>query len=190
MMPTEISPGFLVAAPALLDPNFKRAVVLLIEHGPEGSLGFVVNRPSTLSFQGVVEELGVGPDDGSAPETPVLVGGPVAPHMGWIVFDPKGELVDEDGTKAVTGRLAVSLSRDLLRSIAHGKGPARSMLVLGYAGWGAGQLDDELQQGVWLPVSLDEGIVFDTPVSDRCAAALRSIGIDPARIVSTPTSGA
>lgn len=187
-MPAQISPGFLVAAPSLLDPNFRRSVVLLIEHGTEGSLGFVVNRESTLSFQGVVDELGIGAEDKPAPETPVLTGGPVAPHMGWIVFDPRGEPVDEDGTKTVTRGLAISLSRDLLRAIAHGRGPDRSMLVLGYAGWGAGQLDQELQQGVWLPVSLDEKIVFDTPMGERWEAALRTIGIDPARIVMTPTS--
>lgn len=184
-MASELSPGFLVAAPSLLDPNFNRTVVLLIDHRKEGSLGFVINRPATVTFRGVADELGLGAAGKQLPELPVLVGGPVAPHTGWIVFDPAEGESPEGSTIVVTPRLRVSASRELLESIATRDRLNRHMLVLGYAGWGEGQLDSEIKQGVWIPVDLDERVIFDTPYADRWAAALAALGIDPVRIVSS-----
>ena len=93
-MADSIAPGFLVAAPALRDPNFVRSVVVIVEHGDDGSLGFVVNRPAPVSFEQVSELLGLDMDDDIADRTPVYTGGPVAPQSGWILFDP--EAVDPD----------------------------------------------------------------------------------------------
>jgi putative transcriptional regulator len=185
-MVSELAPGFLVAAPTLLDPNFYRTVILLIDHRKEGSLGFVVNRPASVTFRGVVEELGLSEQGRPLPELPVLVGGPVAPHTGWIVFDPKNAAASPgEGTISVTDHLRVSASRELLRTIAHAKDTIRHMLVLGYAGWGAGQLDAEIKQGVWIPVDLDEQIIFETPFPQRWNASLATVGIDPLEIVGT-----
>lgn len=185
-MLSELAPGFLVAAPNLLDPNFYRSVVLLIDHRKEGSLGFVVNRPASVTFRGVADELGLAAQGKTLPELPVMVGGPVAPHTGWIVFDPRSAVSEpSEGTIAVTERLRVSASRELLRSIAQAPRAVRHMLVLGYAGWGAGQLDSEIKQGVWIPVDLDERIVFETPYAQRWTAALAALGIDPMQIVGT-----
>lgn len=190
-MASELSPGFLVAAPSLLDPNFHRSVVLLIDHRREGSLGFIVNRPANVTFRGVADELGLGAASGrSLPDLPVLVGGPVAPHTGWIVFDPGKAPSSPEGTIAVTERLRVSASRELLKSIAQTEDVRRHMLVLGYAGWGAGQLDAEIKQGVWIPVDLDERIIFDTPYQNRWTAALAALGIDPVQIVGTSVAEA
>jgi putative transcriptional regulator len=185
-MVSELAPGFLVAAPTLLDPNFHRTVVLLIDHRKEGSLGFVVNRPASVTFRGVVEELGLTEEGSPLPELPVMVGGPVAPHTGWIVFDPKTAMnASGEGTITVTDHLRVSASRELLRTIAQTQDALRHMLVLGYAGWGAGQLDAEIKQGVWIPVDLDERIIFETPFPQRWTAALAAVGIDPMQIVGT-----
>jgi len=184
-MPSELAPGFLVAAPSLHDPNFSRAVVLLIDHRTEGSLGFVINRPATVSFKSVANELGLVPAGRPLPDVPVLIGGPVAPHTGWIVFDPaRGDpSAGGDGTISVSTALKVSASRELLKAIAQRPDATKHLLVLGYAGWGAGQLDGELKQGAWIPVDLDERIVFETPYDERWSAALNAAGIDPMRLV-------
>ncbi|GAB5548652.1 MAG: YqgE/AlgH family protein [Sandaracinaceae bacterium] len=182
-MADSIAPGFLVAAPALRDPNFVRSVVVIVEHGDDGSLGFVVNRPAPVSFEQVSELLGLDMDDDIADRTPVYTGGPVAPQSGWILFDP--EAVDPDVLEdavQISDRVAVSASRRLLDSIAGGEGPERRLLALGYAGWAAGQLDGEFSRGVWIPVDLDDEILFETPAEDRWYAALTSAGIDPARM--------
>ncbi|MCB9667628.1 MAG: YqgE/AlgH family protein [Myxococcales bacterium] len=181
---SSLSPGFLVASASMTDPHFKRAVVLLIEHQSQGSFGFLINRPAGISFQGVAEELGLETSPGEVPDLPVLTGGPIAPHTGWIVFDPKGVELPEDGAVSVSHGLSVSASRDLLQTIAKGQGPARRLLALGYAGWDAGQLDEELKRGTWIPVDLEEAIVFDTPYEQRWSASLDKLGIDPARLVS------
>lgn len=184
-MASDLAPGFLVAAPSLLDPNFRRTVVLLVDHRPEGSLGFVINRPANVTLGGMVEALGLSAVSTTMPESPVLVGGPVAPDTGWIVFDQARDKNGSDEIVQVSDRLAVSASRELLENIVQGKGPGRLLLVLGYAGWGPGQLDAEISQGAWIPVDLDETIVFDTPYEERWASSLRILGIDPARLTAS-----
>lgn len=189
-MASELSPGFLVAAPSLLDPNFRRTVVLLVDHRPEGSLGFIVNRPADVRLRSMLEPLGLEGKGAGLGDAPVLVGGPVLPNTGWIVFE-QGESSPpreyEDVIK-VSDSLAVSASRELLETLVQENGTSRMFLVLGYAGWGPSQLDDEIAQGAWIPVDFDERIVFDTPFDERWSAALRSLGIDPARLaLSAPT---
>ncbi len=181
-MADELAPGFLVAAPALQEDAFVRSVIVLVEHGDDGSLGFIVNRVAPVTFSQVAELLGLE----TTPESehiPMFTGGPVAPQSGWILFDPEGMSEDilEDAVM-VSDRLAVSASRTLLEAIARGEGPERRLLALGYAGWAAGQLDGEFARGVWIPVDLDDEIVFDTAPGDRWTAALTSAGIDPARM--------
>lgn len=183
-METSLAPGFLVAAPGLRDPSFRESVVLLVDHRPEGALGFVVNRPSDVSFRNVVEELQMTEEGVASPEVPVLVGGPVAPHTGWIVYDPGLRSVPNDARIEVNEGVQVSASRSVLRELAQEPDARRHLLVLGYAGWGAGQLDAELLEGSWIPVSLDPDVVFDTPYEDRWNAALSSLGIDPRQMVS------
>ena len=183
-MATELAPGFLVAAPVLLDPNFRRTVVLLVDHRPEGSLGFVINRPANVRLPGMLDALSVREPAPQPPDAPVLVGGPVAPDTGWLIFELAADHAFNSEVVRVSPRLAVSASRELLEFTIRGQGPQRLILVLGYAGWGPGQLDSEIAQGAWIPVDLDETVVFDTPYEDRWATALRSLGIDPARLTT------
>jgi putative transcriptional regulator len=188
-MVSEIAPGFLVAAPSLRDPNFVRTVVLLVEHDGDGSLGFVVNRPlEDVTLGSVLEELQL-PVPTRHADAQVLYGGPVAPQTGWLVYERDAATEEPEGIR-VSERVGVSASRDLLERIARGEGPERHFLALGYAGWGAGQLDEELRAGVWIPADLDASILFDTSLDDRWARALRSLGVDPARIAGAAAGDA
>ena len=187
-MASQLAPGFLVAAPSLLDPNFKRSVVLLVDHKPEGSIGFVVNRPAQVQLSVMLERLGLEAEDATHANSSVLVGGPVNPQTGWVVFEQGAATAGSQEIVRVSDRLAVSASRELLQTLVTHKGPERMLLVLGYSGWGPGQLDAEIVQGAWIPVDFDDRIVFDTPFDDRWASALRILGIDPARLSVTPPS--
>lgn len=187
-METKLAPGLLVASPSLRCPFFQRSVVLLVEHDEGGSLGFVVNRPSDMALDALVERLDL---KDVAPNLPgdVWVGGPVAPDTGWVLYDPG---TGDAGAAAVHlgPRLAVSASRELLSRLAKREGPKRYAVLLGYAGWGPGQLDEEIADGAWIPVELDPAVVFDTEVDRRWARALRSLGIDPARVVANRVADA
>ncbi|MEM6860279.1 MAG: YqgE/AlgH family protein [Myxococcota bacterium] len=167
-----------------------RTVVLLVEHGPDRSLGFVVNRPAQIEFSRVVRELNPDAAD-TAPEVPVMVGGPVSPETGWIVYGaPQGRYAPEDEvTIQVADSIRVSPSRDRLARLSEQPAAPAHMLVLGYAGWGGGQLDAEIQAGSWIPVELDESVVFETPSDDRWNTALAKAGINPMLIVSTGDGG-
>lgn len=190
-MASELAPGFLVAAPTLRDPNFSRSVVLLIDHREDGSLGFVINKKARVPFESVIEELELGDDEQPPPDVPVLVGGPVAPNTGWIVFDPTHSPMALETTIEVSPRIRVSASKELLEQLATtpAEEAERHMLVLGYAGWGAGQLDEEIRQGSWIPVDLDEKVVFDAPYEERWELALSVLGIDPRLLVQSFQAG-
>lgn len=177
-----IAPGFVVAAPSLKDPNFARTVVLLVEHASRGSIGFVVNRRAPVAFKDVAGAIGVEADG----EVPVLVGGPVS-RTGWVVFDPtEADATLLDDAVQIHEHIAVTASRKALQGLRREGHPRRRLLLVGYAGWGEGQLDDELERGIWLPVSLDPAIVFDCAIDDRWTEALRGAGIEPGRIVHNP----
>ncbi len=187
-MGSDLAPGFLVAAPSLRDPSFVRTVVLVVEHGESGSLGFVVNRPSPVGFTEVADALGLTVADRT--RVPVFVGGPVAPQSGWLLFDPRDVAADHLEDAVILGEtLAVSASRRLLQAIAANGKSQGQILALGYAGWGSGQLDEEFRRGVWLPAEIDPRILFETAPEDRWTRVLRSSGIEPGRIVN-PTGDA
>ena len=164
-------------------PFFNHTLVLLIDHGEEGSFGFVLNRLTELMLDDVLNEVGVRDKAPNVGRVPVLLGGPVSPESGWILYDVEGIPSPVSGrTIAVGERIACSASLELLRRIARGDGPNTCNMMLGYAGWGAGQLEDEMRQGSWIPVDLDYDLIFETPIGDRWEAALAMLGIDPARV--------
>lgn len=187
-MATDLAPGFLVATPSLKDPSFARTVVLVVEHGESGSLGFIVNRPSPVGFGEVAGALGLTVADRT--RVPVYVGGPVAPQSGWLLFDPRDVAAEHlEDAMILRETLAVSASRKLLTAIAANGRSEGQLLALGYAGWGSGQLDAEFRRGVWLPAEIDPAILFETAPEDRWSRVLRSAGIEPGRIVN-PTRDA
>lgn len=179
-----IAPCLLVATPWLKCPYFNHTVVLLIDHKPDGAIGFVVNRASDLTYGSVLGQLGMSNLKPAVNETPVLLGGPVTPNSGWLIFDEPNTTgqVYQDAMQ-VTEHVRISPSRDVLEHIAQGVGPDRYVFLLGYAGWGANQLEQELEQGSWLPAAIDERIVFELPFEERWQAALSQLGIDPSRMV-------
>lgn len=165
-------------------PFFNHTLVLLIDHGEEGSFGFVVNRRTDLEMTDVFHEVGVTGEAAGVVRAPVLLGGPVSPESGWILYDAEGVPQPTSGkTIAVGDRISCSASVELLERIARGDGPETCAMMLGYSGWGAGQLEGEMQRGSWIPVDLDYSLVFETPIDQRWEAALASLGIDPALVI-------
>lgn len=172
---------FLIAMPGLDDPNFARTVTYICEHGEHGAMGIVVNRPSDLQLVDVLEHMQIPPPAAGRGEQIVYLGGPVETERGFVLHTPTEEW---DSTLAVTEEISITTSRDVLEAMARGAGPAKSLIALGYAGWGAGQLEDELQHNAWLSGPADLGILFDLPAEQRWEAAARLLGID-VRLLST-----
>lgn len=181
---TEFAPGFLVAAPSLACPFFNHTVVLLIDHGSDGSFGIVVNKTAPVRFRDVLGDLRVPIEVPSPPELPVHVGGPVSPDTGWLVFDPEDGGIRPGEALPIGVSLALTSSVDMLKKIAVGDGPRRVIMSLGYSGWGPGQLESEMKEGSWIPTDVDPSIVYDVPVADRWDCAFRAAGIDPAWLVT------
>lgn len=162
---------------------FARTVVLLVEHSDEGSFGFVVNKPAEgVAFAKILRDMGLSMSDELDVDAPVLIGGPVSPETGWVVFDPSGGEKPED-TVRIGESIAVTASFRMLELLADGRGPERRLMVLGYAGWGPGQLENEMREGSWIPVDRESGLLYETPMEERWRAALGTLGIDPARMV-------
>lgn len=171
-----LSGQLLVAMPALADPHFERSVTLLCQHDENGAVGLIINRPTKLSFANVLEQLDLPRGGRQAMDIPVLFGGPVQPERGFIVH-PAG--TDRwESSHRINDAWAITTSRDILTALADGSGPQPALLVLGYAGWSAGQLEQELSDNAWLTAAATPGILFDTGIDERWEAATRSIGFD------------
>jgi putative transcriptional regulator len=181
MAPTRfLSNQLLIAMPSLADPNFSQTVTLVCEHSERGALGIVLNRPMNMTLGEVLDQLGLAGGDAGLRAAPVLRGGPVQTDRGFVLHPP-GER-SWDSTLEVSDRLHVTTSRDVLEAIALGQGPQRAAMALGYAGWDAGQLDEEMRQNAWLTVPCDESVVFDLPFEQRWSAAARLLGVDLSRL--------
>lgn len=166
--------------PQLLDPNFRRAVVLLVHHDADGTLGVVVNRATDLSAPELCESISIEwPGD---PEACVDWGGPVQPETGWLLFD--GPEADANDTRDVTPEIHFSGSLDLLRRMLESP-PDHLRVMLGYAGWGPGQLEAELAEGAWLLAPVDPGVVFGVDHDSMWGHVVRSLGIEPATLVAS-----
>jgi putative transcriptional regulator len=185
----KLAPALLVAAPSQRCAFFHHTVVLLVEHDEDGALGFVVNRPTDQPVTSLIAGFEID-DLAEALGGEIWIGGPVAPDTGWVLFDPSsGDCEDVEAVR-LTEHVAVSASRRFLERIAQGSGPDRYAVLLGYAGWGPGQLDDEIREGSWITVDIDPALVFDEEHGERWLAALASLGIDPARVVGTSVAEA
>ncbi|MBS0393998.1 MAG: YqgE/AlgH family protein [Proteobacteria bacterium] len=175
----------LVAMPTLVDPNFAQTVTLICEHTDKGALGIVINRPLTMALGEVFAQLSLTASDPALRDRPVLRGGPVQQDRGFVLHPPAAGGTDPwDSTLKVSASLHVTTSRDILGSMARGEGPAQAVVALGYAGWDAGQLEEEIRSNAWLNVPVDEAIIFETPFERRWHAAARLIGIDFGRLSS------
>jgi putative transcriptional regulator len=159
----------------MADPNFSTTVTLVCEHNDDGALGIVINRPTTLKLGGLFEQLAVEDADTDAADDPVMAGGPVGIERGFVLHGPEHRY---ESTLEVSDEICLTLSRDIIDAMATGTGPERTLVALGYAGWGAGQLEEEMLANSWLHVPATSEIVFETPFAERWNSAARTLGID------------
>ena len=181
---TSFAPALLLAMPQLRDPNFSRAVVLLCEHGSEGALGFVVNRPTVVrAAQSVMLDPPVRGDSGLM----LWTGGPVEPQRGFLLL---GADPGVDDSECISDGFHLTASVDVLRRLLESDrtelARQRCRLLLGYAGWGPGQLDSELAASAWLTAPLDPTLVFDSPPDAMWERAIRGLGVDPMALAIAP----
>ncbi len=179
--PINLTNQFLIAMPGMADENFEGSVVYLCEHTPKGALGLVINKPIDIKLRSLFEKVELKLDREELAEQPVYFGGPVQTERGFVLH-PK--VVDAEkpytSTMPIAGAdLEMTTSKDVLEAIAQGTGPQKVLVMLGYSGWSAGQLEDELSRNGWLTVHADPAVMFDTPVEQRWDRACRLLGIDP-----------
>ncbi len=172
---THMTGHLLIAMPTMMDPNFHQTVTYICEHSDMGALGLVINRPLDMGLGEVLEQLSLDSPDEALTAQPVLRGGPVQTERGFVLHESTREW---EATMPVGESIFVTTSQDILASLATGNGPERALIVLGYAGWGAGQLDAEIRDNAWLSVLADPRIVFETPFERRWDEAARKLGVD------------
>ncbi len=177
---TRLNDHFLIAMPALDDPNFSRAVIYLCQHDRHGAMGLTINRRAGFTLGRVLKQAGMTAATPEIDDQPMLIGGPVMTELGFVLHQTDQRRWDS--SLQVTAQLSVTTSRDILRAYGEGQPPARQLFALGYAGWGAGQLERELLDNAWLTVPADHDILFDTPIEQRWQAAVGLIGIDPQQL--------
>ena len=171
--------------PGMADPRFERAVIALCVHDEDGAVGIGIGHlRSAIRLRSLIVQLGL--DAGVAPDLPVHHGGPVEPGRGFVLHSDDWGGQD---TVAVSGLGAMTGTIDVLRAIAEGRGPSEYLVALGYAGWGAGQLDDEMTRHGWFAAPGSRATLFDTRVDQRWTAGFRNAGIDP-RLLAAQTGAA
>jgi len=174
---------FLIAMPQLADPNFFHTVTYICEHNAEGALGIVINRPLGLQLGEVFSHMEITPSVAQSEEIPIYSGGPVQQDRGFVIHRPVGEW---SASLQVTEAIAVTSSRDILAAMATGHGPRDALVALGYAGWGAGQLEREILDNAWLSGPADERIIFELPTEQRWEAAAALLGVDIHALTGQP----
>jgi putative transcriptional regulator len=177
--PTPLASQLLIALPALADPNFAKSVALICQHDDDGAMGVLVNRVSEYTLGDVFEQMGIDGGEATLRAQPVLAGGPVHPERGFVVHDGDHGW---DSSLRIADDLYVTTSRDVLEAMARGEGPARALVALGCAGWGAGQLEHELTENTWLTAPADAELLFALPLDARWEAAAGRIGVDLLRV--------
>ena len=171
---------FLIAMPGMADETFAGAVVYLCEHTDKGALGLVINKPIDIKLKSLFEKVDLSLDRPDLAEAPVYFGGPVQTERGFVLHEGQsGEGSHYNSTLAIPGGLEMTTSKDVLEALSKGSGPRRVLVTLGYSGWSAGQLEDEMSRNGWINVGAAPEIIFDTPVEQRYERALSLLGIDP-----------
>jgi len=170
---------FLIAMPAMVDPNFARTLTYICEHNDQGALGVVVNRPIDMNLHALLEQIGIAPGSESFKSVPVHFGGPVQVDRGFVLHMPVGSW---QSTLATGSGIGLTTSKDILQAVARGEGPAEILVTLGYAGWAPGQLEHELAQNAWLTVPAQPEVMFDLAAERRLPAAMSLLGVDYAKL--------
>ena len=174
---------FLIAMPGLEDETFAKSVVYLCEHSERGALGLVINKPSDINLQNLLQKVDLDLRRQDLTDTPVFQGGPVQTERGFVLHDAMqadSEKPEDSGyssTLSIPGGLEMTTSKDVLEALSTGAGPRRVLVTLGYASWGEGQLESELAENTWLTVGADPSVIFDTPIGQRWDRALGLLGL-------------
>lgn len=178
----DLTGQFLLAMPGMVGGSLADTVIYVCEHSADGALGLVINRPTDLTVGDLLEriDLDLSLEIGPVRHAPVFFGGPVQTDRGFVLHMPAGSYT----SSIHLGNMALTTSRDILQDVSQGQGPARMIVSLGYAGWGAGQLESEMARNAWLHVEATQEILFDVPAQSRYEAALSQLGIDPLMLVS------
>lgn len=174
----------LIAMPGMSDPFFSKSVTFICTQNQDGAMGVMINRPTDLSYETLFEKIKVDLAQCELAEKPVLYGGPVQPERGFVLHERSGEW---DSTLSIAENTALTTSKDILESVAIGTGPTKMLLALGYAGWTAGQLEQEIAANSWLSVQAKDGetlhkILFECKAEDKLNASLALLGVNPAML--------
>jgi len=178
MQTINLTSHFLIAMPAMTDPNFSRTVTFVCEHNERGALGIVVNRPIDVTIASLLRQVEIPFEDSPLYEEPVFFGGPVQFDHGFVLHRPVGEW----RSTLPVGDLGLTTSRDILEAMAGGRGPRQQLVALGYAGWAPGQLEDEIRRNGWLTMPATVDLIFNVPPESRYDAAMLAMGISPANL--------
>ena len=173
---TYLSGQLLIAMPGMTDPRFEKSVIYMCAHNSDGAMGLLINRPiNSLTFPELLEQLKID-HFGHQEPIRVLFGGPVEQARGFVLHSRD---YIQDASLVVDENIILTATIDILRAIAEGTGPSNCLLALGYAGWGAGQLDYEIKNNGWLSVGADEDLIFGSDLDEKWEKAMSKIGIDP-----------
>ena len=179
MQPSTLTGHFLIAMPNQAQPPFSRGVALLCQHDEDGAVGLLVNQLSEYRFGDVLAQMKLGCSDPDLADAPVLIGGPVQQERGFVLHREHGHW---ESSYRINASWSVTTSRDILVAMAAGEGPRQALMALGYAGWSAGQLEQELKDNTWLTAEASERVVFHTPLEERWSAAAGLVGVDPLQL--------
>ena len=179
--PTSFANQFLIAMPGQRDGTFAGTVIYLCEHNEKGALGLVINKPIDIKLKNLFEKVDLSLNRPELAEAPVYFGGPVQTERGFVLHERLGGEEGKGGhynsSLQIPGGLEMTTSKDVLEALSSGAGPKKILVTLGYSGWGAGQLEDEMSRNGWINVGAERGIIFDTPVEQRYDKALWLLGI-------------
>lgn len=173
----DLTGKLLIAMPGMGDPRFDHSVVFVCSHGPDGAMGLIVNKPAEIRVSVLFAQLDIGADLPMDSDFPVRFGGPVETARGFVLHS--GDYEAHLHSMQISEQFAMTATVDILEDIANGDGPSQALLMLGYSGWGPGQLEDEITRNGWLTADADADLVFSTADTDKWSAALNSIGVDP-----------
>jgi putative transcriptional regulator len=170
---------FLIAMPAMTDPHFAKSVTFICEHNADGAMGVVINHPIDMTLDALFGQINLDLNDDAVAGNTVYFGGPVQNERGFVLHQPAGQW---ESTIAINGETALTTSKDVLEAVANGSGPSKILVTLGYAGWAAGQLEQEILQNAWLSVKAHDSVIFDVPNDDKFDAAMRLLGVSMAQL--------
>ncbi len=180
----DLTHHFLIAMPGMADPHFSKTLTYICEHTPQGAIGLIVNKPIDVTLANLFDQVEITLPTANLRlrETNVLFGGPVLMDRGFVLHQPLG---DWNSTLKVNENIGLTTSKDILEAIGRGDGPTRILVTLGYAGWGPGQLEDEISRNGWLSVAANTDLMFDLPSEARLTAAMGMLGLNYANLSDT-----